>query len=137
MDVSALLSAISNAEARLDSLSNWLMVAISLVVIGLAIETWALVVEIREKGGINAKLAFEFIGGLLITIGVAAELGLHFFSANAETTLRNVNRQYVSLLDKGTEQLKYANLKLESQIAPRRLMLEQQEAIASALAFLF
>jgi hypothetical protein len=78
-------------------------------------------------------LLVEMVGGVLVTIGLAGELGVQFFQSEAETKLRDSNHQYVALLEHTTEELRAANLALEVIVQPRQLTSEQQKTITSRL----
>ena len=67
------------------------------------------------------------VGALLV--GVAATYAIVVSGNIKEANLRRELKEK----DERTEELKAANLKLEAQIAPRRLKPEQQASIAKAL----
>lgn len=105
MDASALESSISTAEKSLDFWSSWFLGATLVVVIGLVVEYFPNIRGLLAERPINRKLLVEIIGGALITIGVAGELGVQFFQSNAETSLRTSNHQYVGLLSNNIERV--------------------------------
>lgn len=169
MDLSILERNISNLEKSLDSLEFWLAVATVLVVLGLVLEYWH---EIPEsiaalKKAWSWKPLCIIAGGILITVGVAGELGVQFVASNKETALRKANDAIFAALNseaaqarkdasdaseraskaderasndekeaarlrKMAEAERLGRVKLEAQVAPRSLSLDQQRLIASA-----
>lgn len=82
----------------------------------------------------------ELLGTGLIAIGVAGEFGIHIKAGKIETDMRDTTRQLVAIVEKEagdanreTARLTFENLKLEAQIQPRSLSLEQQLAIGTTL----
>jgi hypothetical protein len=104
MDTPRLELAIRDLESHSDSLDRWLTLWIVLVVAGLIVEVWMIVKKHFESGRPDhqstRRLALALIGPVLITIGVAGELGIHFKAGSVNTDLRNVNAQMVAALNK-------------------------------------
>jgi hypothetical protein len=102
MDASSLEREINRLEIRSDSLDAWLLFWIILVVVGLVVEVCVVVKEHWHKPEKRTIWTFllELIGPLLITIGVAGELGIHIKAGHVETALRNANRNVFALLNK-------------------------------------
>lgn len=133
MAASALEKAISTAEASVDSLSWWLLIATLVVVVGLIVEYSPDVKKLLTDRPLNRKLLVEMAGGVLVTIGVTGELAVQGFQSKADTRLRDANRLYVSFLHSEALSLEAANLALEAQIQPRRLNAGEIDAAAKAL----
>jgi hypothetical protein len=139
MDASALESAIKALEIRSDSLDSWLTFWIILVVVGVVVEVGVVIKEYfharseYRRGSIRSPdkpspwdLYWGLLGGVLVAIGVAGELGIDFKSAVVRNALRDDNGKLVGLLN-----LEAANLR--AAIAPRELTIEQQKLIGAAL----
>jgi hypothetical protein len=127
-------------------------------VLGLVIEYWEPVHEFIEEWRRPAaafpwRKVWGLAGGILVTVGVAGELGFTYKAYRVETNLRANSHQIELLLNQGTsgalqkaaeanarasandlaaQQLKADNLRLEAIIAPRSLSLDQQKRIADA-----
>lgn len=102
MDSSALEREINNLEIRSDSLDAWLLFWIILVVAGLVVEVCVVIKEHRGKTEKRTvwTLLLELIGPVLITVGVAGELGIHVMAGHVDTALRNANKKVFALLNK-------------------------------------
>ncbi len=102
MNASALEREISSLEIRSDSLEAWLLLWIILIVIGLVVEVFVVVKEHvhRVENRTGWTLLLQLIGPMLITIGVAGELGIHVKAGHVNMGLRNANRKVVGLLNK-------------------------------------
>jgi hypothetical protein len=158
--ISALESDIKTLESSSVPWEHSVWVFTVLVVVGVAMELWIIGHEYRDDmeawalahfGVLRSpgrpsitKLSVEVGSVLLITFGIMGELGAGIKIASINGALRSKNAelrsksgQLIALLDQETEQLhkvagelKSENLKLEAQIAPRRLDLDQQVKIA-------
>ncbi len=125
MDLSAL-------ESSYDSLSFWLTIWTAIVVLGLILE-YAHDFQKLVRGPRRWMILRKFIGGILVTAGVAGELFVQFRLSGVETNLRTAKNLQVVDLQRETntarleqEKLRAANLELEKLIAPRSLGEEKQ-----------
>ena len=159
------LAKISRAlETSLDRLEVWLAVFTALVVVGLALEYRHEIKEfwehVRWPMAIFPWDRFMAIsGGILVTIGVAGELGVQFKASRVESDLRINNHKIESLLtgetsdaiqkseaakadaahaqeragklEKEAAALRLENTRLEAIIQPRSLSLENQGKIVN------
>jgi len=140
MDLPTLERSISNLETSLDSLEFWLTFATGLVVLGLVLEYWH---EIPEsiaalKQSWSWKPLCVIAGGILITLGVAGELGVQYKASIVENKLRSESHAIEALLNKEAgearqiaESERLERVKLEAIVAPRSLSLDQQRLIVS------
>ena len=163
MDLPALQRTIDNLEKSLTSLEFWLFAATALVVLGLVLEYWHEIPEaiIDLKRAWAWKPLLVIIGAVLITVGVAGELAVQFFAARKETKLRKANDAVFSILNgraaetlehaakaderasqnekeaarlsKIAEDERLARIKIEEDVAWRRLTKDQQIKMASRL----
>jgi hypothetical protein len=103
MELSALQKTTSALETSLDSIEFWLFLSTLAVVIGLVIEYWFPLRELlrafRERP-FPWKLLLEMVGGILVTVGVAGELGFQSRASKVETTLRSDSHQIEGILNK-------------------------------------
>ena len=103
MDVSILERRVSSLEKSLDSLESWLAIATTLVVVGLVVEYWHEIPESIQKLKDARKWLWQpvciILGAILITIGVAGELGVQFFASRKGTDLRDTNHEIGRLLN--------------------------------------
>jgi len=146
MDLSALESALKALEASLDSLAHLLMFWTALVVVGLAVEYHEDFKQLLTGRPRTRKRWPVVVGGALITIGVAGELGTQFKASRVETDIRSKSHQIEGLLDvaaggaqqkakeagERAESADLARVQLEAILSPRRLSLNQQQAIANS-----
>ncbi|HUS10753.1 MAG TPA: hypothetical protein VMZ30_09830 [Pyrinomonadaceae bacterium] len=106
MDASSLEKEIANLEASSESLEAWLALWITLVVLGLVVEVAVVLTEFFHVSSYDAgkrngwKLFQNLLGPILITIGVAGELGIHVKAGHINTSLRNASRSVSALLNK-------------------------------------
>jgi hypothetical protein len=144
-DVAMSLDSVQTAlENRVDLLARWLVFCTGLVVLGLMFEYGG---DLAEKWRPHKKLGNEpsflwiplwiFMGGILVVGGVAGELFAEFFASRAENNLRQFSDAANAELtkkaadaDNRSKELEHENLKLQAEIAPRRLTTAQQLAIA-------
>lgn len=159
MDPSALESVSRSLESSLDCWGWLILASTAVVVLGLVIEYWEPVHEFIEEWRRPAaafpwRRFWGLAGGILVTVGVAGELGFTYKASRVETNLRANNHQIEILLNQGVsgalqkaaeatgraaandlaaQRLKAENLQLEAIIAPRSLTLDQQKQIADAL----
>lgn len=160
IDIDSLRRAITTLEGRIDSLEIWLAVMTAVVVIGLILEYIPEIREefksFREKR--TWKPLLITAGAVLITVGVAGELLVQFRASHDESALRSANDQVFAALNTAAatarkeasevseraaqdekdeaalkkiaadEQL--ARMKLEAEIQPRTLSLQQQQQLA-------
>lgn len=131
-------------ENRVDLLARWLVFCTGLVVLGLMLEYGGdLAEKWRPDKRLGSKPSFIwiplwiFMGGVLVVGGVAGELFVEFFASRAENAVREFSNAANAELerkaadaDERSKQLESENLKLEAQIAPRRITPAQQLAIA-------
>jgi len=102
-----------------------------IVVVGLAVEYFPDIKKLLTERPVDRMLLIEMVGGALVTVGVAGELGVQFFQSNAETSLRDANHRYVALLEKETEGLRTANIASQQALeAERKERLELQARVA-------
>jgi hypothetical protein len=132
MNSSALESSIKTLEMSLDSLGFWLSVWTFLVVLGLVIEYWHDVRDLIVARPFNWKLFQTLVGGVLITVGVGGELYVQVKASRIEGQLRERNHQALANAAKEAEDERLARIGLEVLVAPRRLTIEQQRAIANS-----
>lgn len=131
MDASALERAIATAEKSFDCWSFWLLIATLIVVVGLVVEYFPDIRKLLTERPIDRMLLIEMIGGVLVTVGVAGELGVQFFQSAAETSLRDANHRYVALLQQNTEGLRKANIASQQALeTERKERLELQARVA-------
>jgi hypothetical protein len=156
MDLPTLQRTIDSLEKSLTSLEFWLLAATALVVLGLVLEYWHEIPEsiIELKRAWAWKPLLVIIGGVLITVGVAGELAVQFFASQKETNLRKANDAVFSILNtkaaeasdratkaendtarlnKVAEDERLARIKIEEDVAWRRLSKDQQVKMASRL----
>jgi hypothetical protein len=105
MDLSALLRASDALNSSLGRLGFWLAFFTSLVVVGLIVEYRHEVIEFWHE--VRMPMAafpwtkfMGLFGGLLVTIGVAGELGIQFFASGVESALRANSQQIEGVLNK-------------------------------------
>jgi hypothetical protein len=98
-----------------------------------------LVRELVGKRPFDWKILRTLVGGLLITVGVGGELYIQFKAAKVESALREANHTVQAELNNKAQQAlakaeqdALERARLEAQVAPRRLTLEQQRAIANS-----
>src|SRR5712671_6947551 len=112
MDLSVLEPSIADLEKSLDSLEHLLHVATGLVVLGLILEYPQVIrdaiTELRKVW--SWKPLCDIAGGILITVGVAGELGIQFVAGKKETALRKANDAIFARLNAETAE---ANIKTE------------------------
>ncbi len=102
---------ISNLERYVDFLEMLVWIASAAVVIGVAFELLVVVHEYKSdlrgwrRGSIcspekpsRSMFAFELLGALLVTLGVAGELWVGIVSGNRNSELRDKNRTLVGLI---------------------------------------
>jgi hypothetical protein len=126
MDITDLQSIASEAEKTLDTLGICVLVASAAVVIGLAIEYIPEIKRIDRRQP-NPDLLQGVIGGIVVTVAIAAELGFQFWASRTETTLRTTNHQIVALmstrasaLEKETETLRQSNIEAQKELETER-----------------
>lgn len=102
MTLSTLERQINDFEGRSDWLESWLGFWITCVVLGLIIEVMEVIWHhFHEDGKKTAwTLTRALLGPVLIAVGVAGELYVHFVGGHTNAQLRNANRQAVALLNK-------------------------------------
>lgn len=140
MDTAALLREIEGLEASSERLDYWLTIFIAAVVIGLVIEVFEVIKGYRQamaayrEGVIKSpdkpskrELAFHLLGPVLITLGVAGELGAHVKAGEINTRLRNASNRIVAIMD-------LERARLQSALSPRRLSDEQRKTLAAVVA---
>lgn len=158
MDPSALENVSRSLEASLDCWGWLILASTAVVVLGLVIEYWEPVHEcieewLRPAAAFPWRKFWGLAGGILVTAGVAGELGFTYKASRIETSLRANNHQIELLLNQGVsgalqnaaeandratandlaaQRLKAENLRLEAIIAPRSLSLGAQQQIANA-----
>jgi hypothetical protein len=105
MDASTLEREIRSLDIRSESLEGWLTFWIILVVIGLVIEVFVVLkdhlhISVATDRRSLGELFLVLCGPLLITIGVAGELGIHVKAGKVNTDLRTANKKLVGLFSK-------------------------------------
>ena len=138
MDTSALKSAVESLESRSDSFEAWLSFWITCVVVGLVVEVFVVIKDhLRSGRHIDWKLCVELLGPVLITIGVAGELGIHFKAGHNNTELRSVHNERIGLLDKEasaarreTESIKRDTIGFSLQLATAKKDVAEANALA-------
>jgi hypothetical protein len=154
MDASAFDSALNALDQSWSALDVELKVWTAVIVLGVFIEIVPLIKEYREerreydlilppsppKKPSKWKFFWEALGVVLVFIGVAGELSVHFRASNVETKLRSKSRELTSLAYNeakastvSAERAKLETARLYALTAPRRLTPEQQHDIANAL----
>ena len=163
IDLPSLQQAIRDLENSLDTLEAWLLAATGLVVLGLVLEYWHEIPEAIEslKKAWSWRPLLVIVGGVLITLGVAGELTVQFFASRKETNLRKKNDELFSIVNSETAQAleraaqanerasqnereaarlskiaedeRSARVKIEENVAWRRLTRDQQAKMASRL----
>jgi hypothetical protein len=116
--------------------------------VGLILEYWHEVRDLIRERPIRWKSIQKLAGAILVTIGVAGELGVQFKASTVETDLRGVNHKVEALLSteagdarraagEAMERASNAELRiveLLAEIQPRDLTLAQQKAIRDSLS---
>jgi hypothetical protein len=156
MNLPDLQRTIEELEKSLTFLECWLFVATLLVVLGLILEYWHEVPEAFAdlKKTWSWKPFLIIAGGVLITAGVAGELAVQFFASRKETDLRKANDAVFAILNakaaeateraanaelqtvqlkKLAEDERMARVKIEQDVAWRRLTKDQQREMAARL----
>ena len=98
MDPSALESVSRCLESSLDRWGGWILASTAVVVIGLAVEYWEPIRDFiklwrRPGAAFPRKKLAELVGGILITLGVAGELGFTYKASRVESALRENNHK--------------------------------------------
>jgi hypothetical protein len=122
-------------------LNGWLTVCTTCVVVGLVVEYLPEVFAAIKVRPFRWSPLKAIAGGILVTVGVAGELWIHFLAAKAETRLRTINSAAFAQFNKEAGDARRAAgeaieraAKLDAAIANRHLTREQQVAIGSALS---
>jgi hypothetical protein len=108
MDPSGLESTSRRLESSLDHWGWWILGSTFVVVLGLVIEYWEPITEFidewrRPAAAFPWKKFVELTGGILVTIGVAGELGFTYKASRTETKLRENNHQIEESLNASTQ----------------------------------
>jgi hypothetical protein len=141
---------IESSEQTLGTLRIFLVIFTSLVAIGLVLE-YKTPLYLIARGLLKfvsfksnsfdrcalRRMCWHFLGALLVTIGVAGEFVVEYEQTGAESDLsrasaearENLNAEAARAREDAAK-IKAENLKLEAQITPRRLDLDQQVKIA-------
>ena len=135
MDLSALESTSRALERSLDFWGILLLCSTAIVVVGLFLEYWEPVCNFfgewhRPAAVFPSGKFWELFGGLLVTVGVAGELGFTYQASSVETRLRDNNQQIVALLTKYADDAKTSAA--VAAIASVRAVTSAQEATSSA-----
>ena len=140
MNLSTLERIISALENSLDSWEYLLAGATLLVVFGLILEYWYEIIDLCRERPIKWKSGQKIIGAILVTVGVAGELGVQLKASRVETQLRSANQKVQGLLNKEAGEAQdraskadLARVRLEKQMAWRRLSKDQKQSICSAM----
>jgi len=149
MDLSALERNISRLEASLGSLELWLALMTGLVVIGLVLEYWHEIPEVIDnlKRSWSWKPLCIIAGAILITVGVAGELGIQFVASGKETELRKANdavfaglnveaataREEASKADERASNNEKEAAQLRKQLAPRTVSESDRRTLGTQL----
>jgi hypothetical protein len=108
MDPLGLESTSRRLECSLDRSGWWILASTFFVVLGLVIEYWEPVAEFIDEWGRPAaafpwRRFVELSGGILVTIGVAGELGFTYRASRTETKLRENNHKIEESLNASTQ----------------------------------
>jgi len=146
IDLSALESDSRRLEHLLDIVGGLLLLSTMAVVIGLVVEYWDPIHEFIEELRRPAatfpwRRIKELAGGILVTLGVAGELGFTYWASRIETSLRDDTTEIVGRLnDKAAEAERLAGeankyaAEIQESVAPRRLTASQRASIKSELS---
>jgi hypothetical protein len=145
-DIPTLQRSIADLERSLTCLEHWLLFTTFLVALGLVLECLHEIPEALAdfRKGLLLK-PILIIGGLfLITVGVGGEVLVQFFASAQETSLRKANDDVSAILNtkaaealaeaarlqKLAEDERLARVKIEEDVAWRRLTRDQQKIMA-------
>lgn len=117
MDLSTLQSKARSLEASFDSWSNWLAFWTVLVVLGLVIEYQPDIAKAWKSRTLDWSTLPTVVGGFLITVGVAGELGVQFGSSTVEEQLRSIAHEVEARLGEEVARLSLAAKAAEARIA--------------------
>lgn len=120
----------SSLESSIDRLDIWFQIATGAVALGLILEygpkVWTSIREWKPPD-------HDVIGGILITIGVCAELWIEHRSGRKESELREINNTLLAEADLRAANADLERVKLEARLADRRVRDDQLPALADAL----
>jgi len=145
-DIPTLQRSNADLERSLTCLEHWLLFTTFLVALGLVLECLHEIPEALAdfRKGLLLK-PILIIGGLvLITVGVGGEVVVQFFASAKETSLRKANDDVSAILNakaaealaeaarlqKLAEDERLARVKIEEDVAWRRLTKDQQKIMA-------
>jgi hypothetical protein len=150
-DLTCLENNLHAQESHLDHLEMWLAFATAAVVLGLILE-YRGDIEHHVKALRNKELDWAslltFLGAILVTLGVAAELLVQVLASRTESRIKNENHSVERLLDAKTQAalteqeklrndnltLQHNNLIMQQLIQPRSLSPDQERRIAADLS---
>lgn len=117
MDLSSLETTAKSLETSLDRWSCWLSVSTILVVVGLIVEYGPDLAKLVKIRPFDKHLLLTMVGGALVTIGVAGELGAQLFASTDEASLRSTSHQIEGLLVQNAARADERSKKLDLEIS--------------------
>jgi hypothetical protein len=108
MEPSALESVSRSLESSLDHWGWLILASTAIVVLGLVVEYWEPIAEFidewrRPAAAFPWRKFIELAGGILVTVGVAGELGFTYKASRTETKLRDNNHRIEESLNISAE----------------------------------
>jgi len=119
-------------EKSLDSLEFWLAVATLLVVVGLVLEYWHDIKDLLKTRPVKWKSVQQIVGAILVTVGVAGELGVQYKASTVETKLRSASHAVESILNASAESAKSTAAGFQNQIAEAEARAAEARSMAAA-----